>query len=159
LAVFAATVVFNVSTYNHYRGSVITSSHGGPVSPSKDHLSLTDGVLLRSGAVRFHANLDGGTPAAPSNVMTAALKSNDGTVLEQWDVTALSHLPTSAITNEFAYNRFAPSPFGLRARVGAIATITLPATGAAEIGGVHGAATLELRTVNGNIFSVAVRPG
>jgi thiosulfate dehydrogenase (quinone) len=159
LAVFAATVVFNVATYNHYRGSVITPFHGGPVSPSKHHLSLTDGVLLRSGAVRFHAYLDGGTPAAPSNVMTAALKSNDGTVLEQWDGMALSHLPTSAITNEYAYNRFAPGPFGLRAQMGAMATITLSATNAAEVGGVYGAATLELRTVNGNTFSVAVRPG
>ena len=159
LAVFAATVVFNVATYNYYRGSVITPFHGGPVSPSKHHLSLTDGVVLPNGAVRFHAYLDGGTPAASSNVMTAALKSIDGTVLEQWDGTALSHLPASAIANEFAYNRFAPGPFGLRAQMGAMATITLPATSGAEIGGIHGAATLELRTVNGNTFDVAVRPG
>jgi TQO small subunit DoxA len=159
LAVFAATVIFNVDTYNHYRGSVVTPFHGGPVSPSKHHLSLTDGVVLPNGAVRFHAYLDGGTPAAPSNVMTAALKSIDGTVLEQWDGSALSRLPASAISNEFAYNRFAPGPFGLRAQMGATATITLPATSAAGIGGVHGAATLELRTVNGNSFKVAVRPG
>jgi thiosulfate dehydrogenase [quinone] large subunit len=158
LAVFAATVVFNVATYNYYRGSVVTPFHGGPVSPGRHHLSLTDGVVLPNGAVRFHAYLDGGTPAAPSNVMTAALKSHDGTVLEQWDGTALSHLPASAIANEFAYNRFAPGPFGLRAQVGAMATITLPATSAAGIGGAHGAATLELCTVNGNIFNVDVRP-
>jgi hypothetical protein len=44
--------------------------------------------------VRFHAYLDGGTAAAPSNVMTAVLKSSDGSVLEQWDGNALSHLPT-----------------------------------------------------------------
>jgi hypothetical protein len=92
LAVFAATVVFNVATYNYYRGSVITPFHGGPVSPSKHHLALADGVLLPDGAVRFHAYLDGGTPEAPSNVMTAVLKSNDGSVLEQWDGNALSHL-------------------------------------------------------------------
>ena len=108
--------------------------------------------------MRFHAYLDGGTPAAPSNVMTAALKSNDGTVLEQWDGTALSHLPASAITNEFAYNRFETGPFGLRAQMGAMATVTLPSTSAAGIGGVHGAATLELHTVNENAFSVAVTP-
>jgi thiosulfate dehydrogenase (quinone) len=158
LAVFAATVAFNVATYNHYRGSVVTPFHGGPVSASKHHLSLTNGVVLPNGAVRFHAYLDGGTPAAPSNVMTAALKSNDGTVLEQWDGTALSHLPASAITNEFAYNRFEPGPYGLRAQMGAMATVTLPATSAAGIGEVHGAATLELHTVNGNAFSVAVKP-
>ena len=85
LTVFAATIVFNVATYNYYRGSVITPFHGGPVSSRKHHLDLTDGVLLPNGAVRFHAYLDGGTPEAPSNVMTAVLKPNDGSVLEQWD--------------------------------------------------------------------------
>lgn len=158
LAVFAVTVVFNVATYNYYRGSVITPFHGGPVSPSKHHLDLTDGVVLPNGVVRFHAYLDGGTPEAPSNVMTAVLKSNDGSVLEQWDGTALSHLPTSAITNEFAYNRFAPGPFGLRAEMGAMATITLPAASGADTGSLRNAATLQLRTVNGNRFNVAVRP-
>jgi thiosulfate dehydrogenase [quinone] large subunit len=157
LVVFATTVVFNVATYNYYRGSVITPFHGGPVSPSKHHLGLTDGVLLPNGAVRFHAYLDGGTPASPSNVMTAVLKSNDGAVLEQWDGTALSQLPASAISNEFAYNRFAPGPFGLRAKMGATATITLPATANADIVSLHSAATLQLRTVNGNTFNVAVR--
>ena len=156
LAVFAATVIFNVATYNYYRGSVVTPFHGGPVSPSGHHLSLTDGVVLPSGAVRFHAYLDGGTPAAPLNVMMAALKSHDGGVLELWDGTALSHLPASAISNEFAYNRFAPGPFGLRAQMGAMATITLPATSAAAINGIHGAAKLELRTVNGDAFNIAV---
>jgi thiosulfate dehydrogenase [quinone] large subunit len=159
LAVFAATVVFNVATYNYYRGSVITPFHGGPVSPGKHHLSLTDGVLLPNGAVRFHAYLDGGTPAAPSNVLAAVLESNDGAVVEQWDGSALSHLPASAIKNEFAYNRFAPGPFGLRAQVGAIATITLPAPNNADTANLHNAATLQLRTVNGNIFNVAVRTG
>jgi thiosulfate dehydrogenase [quinone] large subunit len=158
LAVFGATVVFNVATYNYYRGSVITLFHGGPVSPSKHHLDLTDGVLLPNGAVRFHAYLDGGTPAAPSNVMTAVLKSNDGAVLEQWDGAALSHLPAFAITNEFAYNRFAPGPFGLRAEMGAMATITLPVASGADTGSLRNATTLQLRTVNGNIFNVAVRP-
>src|SRR3979409_2652773 len=73
LAVFAATVIFNVVTYNYYRGSVITPFHGGPVSPGNHHLSLTAGVLLPNGTVRFHAYLDGGQQAAPSNVMTRVL--------------------------------------------------------------------------------------
>jgi thiosulfate dehydrogenase [quinone] large subunit len=107
--------------------------------------------------VRFHAYLDGGTPEAPSNVMTAVLKSHDGAVLEQWDGTALSHLPASAIANEFAYNRFAPGPFGLRAQMGAMATITLPVTSGADTGSLHNAATLQLRTVNGNTFNLTVR--
>jgi hypothetical protein len=91
-------------------------------------------------------------------VMTAVLKSNDGSVLEQWDGRALSHLPTSAITNEFAYNRFAPGPFGLRAEMGAMAMITLPAASGADIGSLRTATTLQLRTVNGNRFNVAIRP-
>src|SRR6185312_15395948 len=97
------------------------------------------GVLLPNGAVRFHAYLDGGTPAAPSNVMIAVLKSNDGSVLERWDGTALSHLQDSAIANEFAYNRFAPGPFGVRAQMGAMATITLPAASGAETGSLRSA--------------------
>jgi thiosulfate dehydrogenase [quinone] large subunit len=158
LALLGATVVFNVATYDYYRGSVITAFHAGPVSPSKHHLSLTDGVVLPNGVVRFHAYLDGGTPAAPSNVMAAVLKSADGTVLEQWDGSDLSRLPTSSIVNEFGYNRFTPGPFGLHAQMGATAIITLPAMSATKIGGIHGAATLELRTVNGNTFTMAVRP-
>jgi thiosulfate dehydrogenase [quinone] large subunit len=78
-------------------------------------------------------------------------------VLEQWDGTALSRLPTSAIINEFAYNRFAPGPFGLRAQMGAMATITLPAASGVDTGNLHSAATLQLRTVNGNTFNVAVK--
>jgi thiosulfate dehydrogenase [quinone] large subunit len=157
LSVFAATISFNVAAYDYYRGSVITPFHGGPVSPSKHHLSLTDAALLPNGAARFHAYLDGGTAATPSNVMTAVLRSKDGSVLEQWDGTALSHLPSSAISNEFAYNRFAPGPFGLRATMGAMATVTFPATNGADAGTLHNAATLTLRTVNGNTFSIAVR--
>src|SRR5258708_30002600 len=108
LMVFAATVVFNVATYDYYRGSVITPFHGGPVSPAKHHLDLTDGVLLLDGAVRFHAYLDGGTAAAPSNVMSAVLKANYRPGLGQTDGTALSHRPTSAITNKYACNSFPP---------------------------------------------------
>ena len=89
--------------------------------------------------------------------MAAVLKSNDGAVLEQWDGSALSRLPASAITNDFAYNRFAPGPFGLRAQVGAMATITLPAASASDIGSLSNTATLQLRTVNGNTFNVAIR--
>src|ERR1700704_5798178 len=34
LAVLAFVVIFNVGTYNYYRGSVLTSFHGGPGSPT-----------------------------------------------------------------------------------------------------------------------------
>ena len=89
-------------------GATLRAGHWGS-------LCLPHAALLPNGAVRFHAYLDGGTAATPSNVMTAVLRSKDGSVLEQWDGAALSHLPSSAISNEFAYNRFASGPFGLRA--------------------------------------------
>jgi len=89
--------------------------------------------------------------------MAAALISRDGSALELRDGTALSHLPASAIRNEFAYNGFTRGPYGLRAQMGAVATITLPATSAATIIGVDGAAKLELHTVNGHVFNAAVR--
>ena len=46
LMVFASTVVFNVGTYNYYRGSVVTAFHGGPVSAAEHHLALADGAVL-----------------------------------------------------------------------------------------------------------------
>src|SRR3979490_621857 len=77
LAVFAATVVFNVGTYNYYRGSVITPFHGGPVSPTKHHLTLSQAELLPDGSVRFPWYLDAGTPEAPVHVVAAELLNNE----------------------------------------------------------------------------------
>ena len=37
---FAFVVLFDVGAYNYYRGSVVTPFHGGPVSPTKHHLTL-----------------------------------------------------------------------------------------------------------------------
>jgi hypothetical protein len=42
--------------------------------------------------------------------------------------------------------------------MGAMATILLPATDGTDTGNLHNAATLQLRTVNGMTFSVAVKP-
>jgi hypothetical protein len=38
-----------------------------------------------------------------------------------------------------------------------MATITLPAASSADTGSLHRAATLQLRTVNGNTFNVAAQ--
>ena len=73
LALFAFVIVFDVSTYSYYRGSVVTPFHGGPVSPTKHHLTLDHAALLPDGGVRFHVYLDGGTPEAPAHVMQAEL--------------------------------------------------------------------------------------
>jgi thiosulfate dehydrogenase [quinone] large subunit len=42
--------------------------------------------------------------------------------------------------------------------MGAMATITLPAANGADTGRLRNAAMLQLRTVNGNTFNVAVTP-
>jgi thiosulfate dehydrogenase [quinone] large subunit len=155
LGVLAAVVAFNVVTYSYYRGSVITPFHGGPVSPAQHHLTLSHGIVLPDGSVRFHVYLDGGTPAEPANILEARLVGSKGAVLEQWDGAALSHLPATAIANDFAYNRFTPGPFGLSAKMGAEATVTLPPA-MPHTAGLDTAETLRLRTVNGHKFSASL---
>ena len=151
VALLVAVVAFNVATYSYYRGSVVTPFHGGPVSPSRHHMTLSNGALLPDGSVRFHIYLDSGTPAEPANILEATLLDASGTVLARWDGATLSGLPATAIVNDFAYNRFKPGPFGLSAQMGAEATVTLPAVPAAT---VDNAATLHLRTVNGHAFTL-----
>jgi len=67
-AVLGFVLVFDIGTYSYYRGSVVTPFHGGPVSPTKHHLTLSDARLLPDGSVRFHVYLDAGTPEAPVHV-------------------------------------------------------------------------------------------
>jgi thiosulfate dehydrogenase (quinone) len=149
LATLAATAIFNVATYDHYRGSVYSAFHGGPVSPTKHHLTLKNATLQPDGRVTFHAYLDGGTPEAASHIVDAALLGSDGAILVRWDMAALSGLDKTAIVNDFAYNKFAPAPYGLAAEVGAMATISLPAqAGTAPADAVK----LRLTTVSGSTF-------
>ncbi len=154
LAVLAATVVFSVATYDHYRGSVYSTFHGGPVSAAKHHITLADATLLPNGGLHFHAYLDGGTPAVPSNIMEATLLRADGSVAAKWDGTAISQLPPSAIHNDFAYNRFGHGAFSLSAKMGAKATLTLPPQVLTE-----GVRTLRLRTANGGVLTPGVTAG
>ena len=154
LAVLATTVVFNVATYDHFRGSIYSAFHGGPVSPAKHHLALSDATAEPDGTIRVHAYLDGGTPAAPSHIVDAALLDADGEVLEHWNMAALSRLPKDAIANDFAYNKFATAPYGLVAKMGAMATLTLPGQESADASRV-----LRLTTVSGNSFEAPVRQG
>lgn len=155
LALFAFVVVFNVSTYSYYRGSVVTAFHGGPVSPTKHHLSLTGATLLPGGAVRFHVYLDAGTPEAPEHVVQAALLGADRTALAKWDEANLSKLPKTAFANDYAYNRFGPGPFGIRAPMGAAATVTLPAP---PTGPEDGAKFVQLTDVDGATFLAPLKP-
>jgi len=151
LGLLAFVLVFNIGTYNYDRGSVVSPFHGGPVSPTKHHLGLSQAMLLADGSVRFHVYLDGGTPEAPVHVVAADLLDGDNRVVAHWDAANLSKLPKTAFANDYAYNKFAAGPFGIRAPMGAAAAITLPAAGNAA-----GAKLLRLTDVDGQSFTVAL---
>jgi thiosulfate dehydrogenase [quinone] large subunit len=155
LAVLAFVLVFDIATYSYYRGSVVTPFHSGPVSPTKHHLALGDARRLPDGGVRFHAYLDAGTPEAPVHVVAADLLAADKQPIAHWDAAALSALPKTAFANDYAYNKFAPGPFGIRAPMGAAATVTLTPPHATP-GGTDGARFLRLTDVDGRSFSVAL---
>jgi thiosulfate dehydrogenase [quinone] large subunit len=150
LALLAFVVAFNVGTYNYYRGSVLTPFHGGPVSPAKHHLTLSRAALVPDGSVRFHVYLDGGTPAAPAYVVAADLLDGQEHSIAHWDAAMLSKLPKAAFRNDYAYNEFAPGPFGIEAKMGAAATLTLPAP---LSGPTTGARYVRLTDVGGSTFS------
>jgi len=54
LILFWTGVAFSVLTYDHYRGSVVTPFHDGPVSPSTHRWGLSDGTINSDGRVTFH---------------------------------------------------------------------------------------------------------
>lgn len=150
------TALFVVLTYNHYRGSVFTPFHSGPVSPSKHHISLSRARLGADGAVSFTAYLDAGTPEAPANVVRADLTDTHGHVVETWDSTALAALPGSAFVNDYAYNKFGPGYGGITAEMGARAVVSLPPAhlGMPISGGAY---TIILHSVNGHLYTLGLQ--
>lgn len=153
-AVLIGVLAYNIGTYSYYRGSVVTPYHGGPVSPTQDHFTLNDGMVLPDGGVRFHIYLDGGSPAVPAHIMKVELVGRDGQSIETWGTDALTRLPPTSIRNDFAYNKFMAGPYGLVATMGAEATVTLPPTAAGEL--VAGGVTLRLIDVDGRGFTTAL---
>ncbi len=149
---FVITVLFVVSTYHYYRGSVFTPFHGGPVSPSKHHVTLTNAKVLKDGTVSFHAYLDGGTPAVPAHIARVQLKDAKGNVVETWNGTALAALPKKAFDNDYIYNKFGTGFESISAPVGAKATVTLPpaATGVHLDAGIY---TVSATLISGKSFS------
>jgi uncharacterized membrane protein YphA (DoxX/SURF4 family) len=150
LVVLGFVLVFDIGTYSYYRGSVVTPFHGGPVSPTKHHLTLSDARLLPDGSVRFHVYLDAGTPEAPVHVVAADLLDANNQPVTQYGTAALSALPKTAFANDYAYNKFLPGPFGIRAPMGAAATVTLPAPAS---GATAEARSVRLTDVDGQTFS------
>ena len=152
-AVLAFVVTFDVGTYNYYRGSVLTPFHGGPVSPTKHHLTLSRAELLPDGSVRFHVYLDGGTPEAPVHVVAADLLDSDKHPVADWNAALLSQLPKTDFANDYAYNKFETGPFGIQAKMGAAATVTLPVPAS---GTIAGARSVRLTDVDGRTFSATL---
>ena len=154
LALFAFVAVYDVGTYDHFRGSVYGPFHGGPVSPTKHHVSLTNGRLLAGGGIQVHAYLDAGTPEAQLHLVDAALIAEDETVLGHWDAMALSALPKAAFDNDYSYNKFGTGPYGIRAPMGAAATITLPPAIGERVASSR--VTLRLTDVDGRSFTTSI---
>jgi len=158
LTLFWVAVVFIVATYSYYRGSVVTPFHGGPVSPAKHHWKLSNVSVSKDGKVVFHAYVDAGVAAEPSNVLEAALiDSNSGSVVERWSSSDLASLPKKDFVNEFAYQQIHVGKFGIVGPVGAEATIYLPATVASSTDLPSGSYVLELKSVNGHIWKAPVQ--
>ena len=151
LALFAFTALFNVGTYNYYRGSVYSAFHSGPISPTKHDYALKNGVLMTDGSVKFHAYLDGGTSEEPAHIVLASLMRN-GQEVESWNTVALTKLPKTAFQNDFPYQQFKAGPFGIVSGMGAAATISLPAASPSALSG--NGFSLKLTTVNGRVFSL-----
>jgi hypothetical protein len=106
----------------------------------------------------LHVALDAGTPEAPVHIVAAALLDARGTPVVQWDAETLSKMSKTAFNNDYAYNKFGPGPFGVRAQMGAASTVTLPAP-AVHTGAVASARTLQLTDVDGRVFSTSLQDG
>ncbi len=132
---------------------MITPFHSGPVSPTKHHITMTDGAVTADSGVSFHAYLDGGTADVPAHIVRVQLKRAEGGIVETWNAGALGALPQSAFANDYAYNKFAPGFESIVAPIGAEAAITLPPA----IKAMHltpGTYVIEATTIDAKSFSI-----
>lgn len=155
-AVLAFVLVYDIGTYSYYRGSVVTPYHRGPVSPTVHHLALSGATRLPDGSVRFHVYLDAGTPEAPAHIVAADVLNAKMQPIVHWTAADLSDRPKSAFANDYAFNMFEPGPFGIRAAMGAAATVMLPSPPHATPGAAADARFLRLTDVDGRSFSIAL---
>lgn len=155
LWMLAFVLVFDLGTYSHYRGSIITPFHSGPVSPTVHHLTLKNGKLNTDGSVSFHAYLDAGTAEAPIRILDAWLVDASGNKVAHWDTQQLAAIPKTNFSNDYNYNVFKPSLYGFQAEMGAKATITLPpVTIPSESTGPY---SVELRDTAGKVFKTVLQ--
>lgn len=157
LGLFLIVLAFVVGSYSYYRGSVITPFHGGPVSPAKHHWQIKDAQLSADGGVRFHAYVDAGVAAEPSNALVIRLlEAKSGKVAEQWLGKDLAQLPKSAFHNDFPYQQLHAGKFGIVGPVGASATISLPGSINSGVTLAPGNYLLEITSVNNHVWKQSV---
>ena len=147
LAIVAA--LFTLVFYNYYRGSIFSKFHSGPVSAGKHHISLSQAQIGKDGRVKVLAYLNGGTPAVPSHVVKVVVQGPQG-VVESWKGAALEKASKGHIDNIYRYNKFTPGLYGLKAKMGAKAWITLRPQHAATLAPGH--YTVIFENINGKKF-------
>jgi len=142
-------IVFVLVFYNYYRGSIFTPFHGGPVSAGKHHISLSNGRLSPDGQLKVFAYLDGGTPAVPSHIIRVTVNGPSGMV-ETWSGEALQNAAKGHIQNVYEYNKFRSGLFGIKAKMGAKAWITLQPAQPVQL--IEGQYTIIFQNINGKEF-------
>ncbi len=142
-------ILFSLVFYNYYRGSIFTPFHGGPVSPGKHHITLSQGTLSPDGRLKVFAYLDGGTPAVPSHVVRVTVNGPSGT-METWSGKTLEKAAKGHIHNVYIYNKFGPGLFGIKAKMGAKAWITLRPAQPVHL--TAGQYTIIFQNINGKKF-------
>lgn len=146
-------ILFTLVFYNYYRGSIFTPFHSGPVSPGKHHISLSQGSLAPNGRLKVFVYLDGGTPAVPSHIVKVMVNGPNGTV-ETWSGEALEKAAEGHIHNIYEYNKFGPGLFGIKAKMGAKAWVTLSPAQPVHL--TAGQYTIIFQNINGKKFKTVV---
>lgn len=153
LCVLGLTVAFTLSTYNYYRGSILTPYHTGPVSAGKHHITLSNGTFDPNGSIKFTLYVDAGTPAIPSNIIRIELLNERNQIVENWEGDSLSLVAEDKIQNEYVYNRVHTGQYGIIAPLSAKAIITLSlAQTSSQLR--KGEYRLVVFTINGNRFEL-----
>jgi len=149
------TVIFTLSTYNYYRGAILSTYHEGPVSAYEYHLKLSNGTLNTDGTVAFTLYVDAGPSAAPTYIIRAELLNLQGKLIEKWERKQLSSSSTDQINNKYPYNRISIGLYGIIAPVSAEANITLPGV-FQPMHLLSKVYHLQVYTVNGQRFDVTL---
>ncbi len=156
LTLFWIGVIFIVATYSYYRGSVVTPFHGDPTGVKAHHIAMKDLQVASDGSVTVHMYVNAGTASVPAHIIAIRLLAVNGKTVEAWSGKELSKLPATDFANDYAYQRFTADPvLGIKAGLGAVATVHLPASSSGFIARSHGPYQLQVLDINGQKMTVA----